>query len=118
VRILSAILSLLIAIAGWHYLFYSVAAIRLAGVEDERRNRLRNALRRVGGIVMLLLAGCFFAGFWTFDFSDLERDSDRFAMIWVAVALLITAIIVLALIDLHLTAKLRRATKSIDETTL
>ena len=111
-RILAAILSLLIAVAGWHYLFFSRAAARLQGIESDRLNRLRNQMRRVGGVVMLLLAGFFFAGFWTFDFENLEGDGDRFALIWGAVALLIGAVMVLAVVDLRLTARLRRARKA------
>lgn len=111
-RILAAILSLLIAVAGWHYLFYSMAAVRLSEIEDERINRRRERLRRFGGVIMLLLAGFFFAGFWTFDFSNLQGEGDRFILIWGIIALLIAAVTVLGVIDLRLTAQLRRSRKT------
>src|SRR5436853_9719 len=60
---LATTLALLIAAAGWHYLFYSRAAERLAGVEQQRLNRLRVVLRRAGGAVLLVLGPTFFAGF-------------------------------------------------------
>lgn len=108
VHVLSAIFSLLVAAAGWHYLFYSQAATRLMGIEEDRLNRQRVRLRRVGGLCMLALGGCFFAGFWAFDLDDLRGRADAFALVWLAVGLLILTIVVLALIDLSLTARLRR----------
>ena len=44
---LPAIFALLVAAAGWYYLFYSKAAIGLRGIEDDRQNRLRVRLRRL-----------------------------------------------------------------------
>ena len=105
---LSAIFSLLVAIAGWHYLFYSTAATQLVGIEEQRLNRKRVRLRRLGGVCMLALGGCFFAGFWAFDLNDLHGRADAFAIVWLAVGVLILTIVVLALIDLTLTARLRR----------
>src|SRR4051794_41753592 len=46
---LPAILALLTGVAGWFYLFFSRAAHRLAGVEDDRLNRRRVRLRPIGG---------------------------------------------------------------------
>lgn len=102
---LSTILALLIAIAGWYYLFYSRAADRLAGMESRRLNKLRVWLRRAGGFVMLLLAPLFFAGFHTVD-SD--TDPDTFVAIWVTVTALLALTVLLALVDVGLTWKLRR----------
>ena len=102
---LSTVLALLIGIAGWYYLFYSRAAEKLAGVESHRLNRLRVWLRRAGGIVLLLLAPVFFAGFNTVDPGD---DPDTFVAIWVSVMVLLGVNVLLAMVDVGLTWKLRR----------
>ena len=102
---LSTILALLIGIAGWYYLFYSRAAEKLAGVESHRLNRLRVWLRRAGGVVLLLLAPAFFAGFNTVDAAT---DPDAFVGIWVAVLVLLGVNVLLAMVDVGLTWKLRR----------
>ncbi len=60
-RPLTAILALLTGVAGWFYLFFSRAARRLGGVEQQRANRWRNRLRRVNGIVMIVLAASYMA---------------------------------------------------------
>ena len=73
-RHLAGIFALLTGAAGWFYLFYSRAAHRLAGIEDQRLNARRVALRRVGGVAMLLLGGFFFAGFYAFE--DPHADAD------------------------------------------
>ena len=64
---LPAILALLTGVAGWFYLFFSKAAHGLAGIEEDRLNRRRVRLRRVGGAVMLLLAVGFYLGFYAAD---------------------------------------------------
>ena len=102
---LSTILALMIGIAGWYYLFYSKAAEKLAAVEPHRLNRLRVWLRRAGGVVLLLLAPTFFAGFHSVDPA---ADPDRFVSIWVAVMVLLGVNVLLALVDVGLTWKLRR----------
>jgi hypothetical protein len=109
VRPLAGIFALLVAIAGWHYLFYSKAAQRLAhqsgGVEDDRTNRSRVHLRRANGVIMLLLAGFFFAGFYTVD---PKTTPSAFVYVWTAVFFLMFLIVALALLDVRLTARLRR----------
>jgi hypothetical protein len=102
---LSTILALLIGIAGWYYLFYSRAAEKLAEVEPHRLNRVRVWLRRAGGVVLLVLAPTFFAGFNTVDPA---ADPDAFLAIWVAVVALLGLNVVLAMADVGLTWKLRR----------
>jgi drug/metabolite transporter (DMT)-like permease len=102
---LSTVLSLMIGIAGWYYLFYSRAAEKLAAVESHRLNRLRVWLRRAGGVVLLLLAPVFFAGFHTVDPRD---DPQAFVGIWVCVMALLGVNVLLALVDVGLTWKLRR----------
>jgi Na+/H+ antiporter NhaD/arsenite permease-like protein len=108
VHVLSAIFALLVAIAGWHYLFYSRAAHRLGEFENERLNQRRILLRRMAGLCMLALGACFFIGFWGFDLDNLRGRADTFVLVWLAVALLILILVVLALIDLTWTARLRR----------
>ena len=104
-RHLSAIFALLVAAAGWYYMFYSRAAERLAGVEDQRLNLRRVRLRRICGFVMLLLAICFFTLFWTFD---PEQSAVPFAMMMIAVMILLAAVLILAMIDVRLTYQLRQ----------
>ena len=103
--ILATTLAFLIATAGWHYLFYSRAAHRLTGVENDRLNRLRIRLRRVGGVVLLVLGPTFFAGFRTID-AD-EFDPHAFVGLWVSVLALMGVMVVLALVDVRLTYRLR-----------
>jgi hypothetical protein len=100
-------LALLIAVAGWHYLFYSTAANRLAAVEEERLNRRRVRLRRVGGIVLLVLGPTFFAGFRTLQ-PETSFEPMTFVALWLSVLGLIGAMVILALIDVRLTLKLRK----------
>jgi len=102
---LSTLLALLIGIAGWYYLFYSRAAEKLAAVEPHRLNRLRVWLRRAGGLVLLLLAPTFFAGFHSVDPA---ADPNGFIAVWVVVMVLLGVNVLLALADVGLTCKLRR----------
>jgi hypothetical protein len=102
---LSTVLALLIGIAGWYYLFYSRAAERLAPVESHGLNRLRVWLRRAGGLVLLALAPLFFAGFNSVDAHD---DPRAFVTIWLCVMGLLGLNVLLALVDVGLTWKLRR----------
>lgn len=104
-RYLAGIFALLTGAAGWYYLFYSRAAEHLAGIEDERLNGTRVRLRRVGGAAMLLLGGFFFAGSYAID--DPKRSPGAFMGIWVTVFALLIAIVVLAMIDVRLTHRLR-----------
>jgi Na+/H+ antiporter NhaD/arsenite permease-like protein len=97
--------ALLTAAAGWFYLFYSRAAHNLSNVENQADNRNRVLLRRAGGVCMIALGVCFFMGFNTFD--PKERPS-AFVTTWFAVFLLLGTTMVLALIDVRLTIRLRR----------
>ena len=107
-RHLPGILALLIAIAGWFYMFYSRAAANLGGVEDAALNERRIRMRRIGGFVMLLLAVAFFMLFYTFDSDD---QAVQFVVTLLAVLVLLCMILVLGLIDLRLTMKLRRSVR-------
>src|ERR1700727_1068502 len=105
-RFLVDIFALLAAVAGWFYLFYSKAAVNLAGIESERRNLWRNRLRRVDGLGMFLLAIGFFAGFNAV--SD-EQNPWAFFVVWMCVMLLLLVVTALVLVDLRLTWKLKHS---------
>jgi hypothetical protein len=104
-RTLSAIFALLIAAVGWYYLFYSRASERLEGIEDDRVNRLRGMLRRTNAIIMMLIAVGIATATYRFD---MERMPREFGLTWLAVMTLLFVSVVLALIDVRLTFKLRR----------
>ena len=97
------IFSLLTAAAGWYYLFYSRAAHQLESIEAQQINVVRILLRRVGGLVMILLGALFFAGFQR----RVESSVQVYTAVWLGVLFLLAAIVVLALIDMRLTWKLR-----------
>jgi len=103
-RVLPPIFSLLVAAAGWFYMFYSTAANKLAGEEGEATNRKRVRLRRFGGCCMILLAVAFYVGCEALNRHDLRL----FSGMMLAVLALMAATLVLALIDLRLTSDLRR----------
>jgi Na+/H+ antiporter NhaD/arsenite permease-like protein len=100
-----ALFALMVAAAGWFYLFYSRAAHRLSGVEDPRLNLRRIRLRRVGGVAMILLGILFYAGFYTVD---QQAPTLAFLLVWLAVLLLMAMILFLAIIDMRLTFQIRR----------
>lgn len=102
---LPAIFALLVAIAGWFYLFYSRAAANLSSVESQTINRLRVRLRRTGGLMMIVLAVAFYAACVALD-----RQNMRSAAAYLGIVLLLlVAILVFGLIDLNLTRKVRRS---------
>ena len=105
-RPMLSILSLVIGAIGWYYLFYSQAAMRLGSIEDQRQNRLRGALRRINAIVMLLMAVGIATGTYKFDKPGQES---AFILIWSGVMILLLLFMILALIDLRLTWKLRQS---------
>jgi len=103
-RYLAGIFALLTGASGWFYLFYSRAAHRLGVIEDERINRKRILLRRVGGLAMVTLGACFYAGYYA---TDISHPTRAFAVLWFVVLMLMMFIMLLGLIDLRLTRKLR-----------
>jgi UDP-N-acetylmuramyl pentapeptide phosphotransferase/UDP-N-acetylglucosamine-1-phosphate transferase len=108
---LPAMFAFVVGAAGWFYLFYSRAAHKLEGVEDPVLNQRRIRLRRVGGFLMLLLAVAVICGFYTFigeTESGALRNEIGFMLSWLAVLVLLFGIVVLGLIDLRLTLRLRR----------
>jgi Na+/melibiose symporter-like transporter len=100
-----ALFSLLVAAAGWFYMFHSLGARNLAGLEERRLNALRSLLRRAGGFLMMLLAVAFYAGFNTVD---ADQTPTAFVAVWIGVMALLAAVVALAMVDLWLTARLRR----------
>lgn len=105
---LPGIFSLLVAGSGWFYLFYSRAATRLQGLEEQALNRRRVRLRRVGGFSMFLLGVAFFAGSYTFDET---KQPTPFVVSWLVVLLLLMVLTVSALLDLRITMQLRRRSR-------
>lgn len=113
--IVSAILSLLIAVAGWHYLFHSTAAERLGVVEEGKANLRRVRLRRACGFLLLLLSACLYIGFRTLARPQLTQHDGVVAIAWFGVAMfLMLLVVVLAFLDIRLTARLRRQLKARD----
>ena len=100
---LPGIFAVIVAAAGWYYLFYSQAAIKLQGVEQTAQNRLRVRLRRVGGLVILLLAASFYA---MFVMLRRERLAAAGALL-LLVMVLMCVVMVLGLIDLRFTHRMR-----------
>jgi hypothetical protein len=102
---LADMLSLLCAVAGWFYLFYSKAAHRLENVESQRDNTRRVILRRICGAFMFALGGVLFAATNSLD-ADLNPRG--FLLAWLAIFLLLGLIVLLTLIDLRMTARLHQ----------
>jgi uncharacterized membrane protein len=105
VRALPAIFALIVGAVGWYYLFYSRSASGLSAIEAGPQNRLRSVLRRVNAIVMLLIAAGIAVAFTWYDRSGQER---QFVLMSMAILLLLVVLVVLGLIDLRLTWKLRQ----------
>jgi Kef-type K+ transport system membrane component KefB len=108
---LPAIFALVVAAAGWFYMFYSRAAAKLHGIEPSATNRMRVRLRQVGGLSMMLLAIAFYAGYVAID----QRRVEQASFYMFAVLALLAIIIVLGLADLRLTNKLRKSDRDQDE---
>ena len=101
---LPAMFSLVVAAAGWFYMFYSKAAHNLVGMENDARNLRRIRLRRVGGFIMFLLAVAFFVLFQPYVWNSSVKALGMLLL----VMFLLLAIVVLGLIDLRLTWQLRK----------
>jgi hypothetical protein len=113
-QLVTGIFSLIVAAFGWYYMFYSRAASNLSGIERQDLNRKRHRLRRVGGFVMLLLAIGMYAGF---NSVDPHTSPNPFVVIWLTVFVLLLVTVVLAMIDLRLTWKLRHRQRVADHDT-
>ena len=101
---LPAIFSLIVAAAGWFYMFYSHAAENLARHEGSSTNRLRIRLRRIGGLAMMLLALAFYLGSVAIEHEKMVTAAVMLLLVFV----FICAVVVLGMVDLNLTNKLRR----------
>lgn len=102
---LPAILSTLIAAAGWYYAFYSPAARRLGGVEAPAANRRRVRLRQVNGVAMIVLGG----GLYLLLAALENRWRPTTILLLFAIVLFLLLLIgVLAMVDLRLTVRLRQ----------
>lgn len=99
------ILALCMLAIGWHYVFSTRAADRLTGIESPAANCIRRRNRRAAGLLMLPMAVLFFAGSYFVNATD---RPGAFVIIWMIVMLLLLAVLVLAVIDMRLTAKLRK----------
>jgi hypothetical protein len=100
----TTLLVLVIGVAGWHYLFYSRAAHRLGEVEAGPANLRRIRLRRINGAAMILLAILLYLGIRAVDYREQPRT---FFAIWLGAMCVLLIVIVLAMIDIHLTVRLR-----------
>ena len=109
-RAFCAIFSLFIAAAGWYYMFYSRAASRLSSIEHSSINTMRVWLRKINGLLMFMLAVCFFSGFFAVD---LDHPTRMTAIVWLAVCGLVLALLALGFVDLRLTWRLRMAGKQV-----
>jgi membrane protein YdbS with pleckstrin-like domain len=103
---LPAIFALLVAACGWYYLFYSKAASRLSSIEEEKTNRLRGLLRRINAILMLVMAVGIAVAMYKFN---RDETYDLFLVTWVGIMVLLLVVMVLGLIDVRLTWKLRQS---------
>ncbi len=101
---LPGIFALLTAIAGWYYLLHAGSVAGLGSIERQSLNRMRIRLRRCGGLCMFLLAGC------TFTLVKMVEQESFLIATWLILAsgLLLAAILVLALVDLRLTSRIRQ----------
>jgi hypothetical protein len=110
--ILAGIFSLLVAAAGWYYMFYSRAAQKLSGIEGTRANRRRVLLRRINGFTMCALAVVMYIGVAALARLDEQGrphpDIKLFVGMMAALLILIIALLVLGLMDIRLTHDLRR----------
>jgi hypothetical protein len=106
--IIPGIFALLVAAAGWFYLFYSRAAEKLALIEDASLNLRRVRLRRASGLLLILLGMLLYAGSYSLDW---DKPSIWFLVIWLSVMVLVGVVTLLALLDLRLTQKLRHSRK-------
>ncbi len=101
---LPAIFSFLAAAAGWFYFLHAERAKNLLDFETAPDNLLRIRLRRFGGVIMILLAICFFGAY---SFSN-----KLLVLICLMLVLLfLCAILFLGWVDMRLTHKMRETLK-------
>ena len=110
--ILAGTLSLLIAAAGWYYMFYSRAAQKLSGIEETAANNRRIRLRRLNGLTMCALAVVMYIGVAALAQTDASGNARPNVQIFLGMMtlllVLIVILLVLGLMDLRLTHELRK----------
>jgi len=107
-------LCLMIAAAGWYYLFYSRAAHRLSAIEAAGANRWRVLLRRINGLLMLALAAVVYIA----AASQIPEKSPAIAGgLLLGIVALLGLCVLLAWVDVRMTMNLRnrRRDKKDDE---
>ncbi len=100
--------ALLIGATGWYYLFNTHAAEQLASIESTALNVRRVRLRRVGGVLLLLLAMLFYIGSAVVSW---DTPTVWFLVTWTGVLIVVGLVTFLALLDLRLTSQLRQRRK-------
>jgi hypothetical protein len=100
------ILALSVAASGWYYMFYSRAAHRLESIENRHINLSRIRCRRASGGLLAAMGALIFVG--SQHLADPQSHPRTFISVWTAVMFLLLAIVILAMIDLRLTLKLRK----------
>lgn len=103
-QIIPTVFSLLCAAAGWYYLMHAGSAAKLGEFERPADNQMRIRLRRWGGILMVLIAAAFYIGFRV---ADAEGNGVVVAVCMLAVVVLLPIVLLLALVDMRLTRKMR-----------
>jgi hypothetical protein len=98
---LPGIFAMIVLAAGWHYAFFSSAAMKLAAVENPRLNARRVLMRRINGAVMFLLAVDFYILCYA------ETSATVGAILVLALFALMMLLLLFALADLRLTRQLR-----------
>ena len=100
----------MVAGSGWYYMFYSRAAHRLERLEDRRINRSRIRCRRASGGMLSLMGVLIFVG--SQPRFEPQSHPRTYMSIWTGVMLLLFLIVLLAMIDLRLTLKLRQGSQA------
>lgn len=105
---LPAIFALLCGAAGWFYFLHASRAAYLEGMEQPRDNALRIRLRRIGGVLMFVLAIAFYA---SYALSQRHGNPLLVLLCMAVTILLLPVILFLAWVDLRLTRKMRENMK-------
>jgi hypothetical protein len=105
-QIIPTIFSLLCAGAGWYYLMHAGSAAKLGSYERPADNLLRIRLRRWGGILLVMIAIAFYIGFRV---ADADGNGVVVALSMLTVIVLLPIVLLLALVDMKLTRKMRES---------
>ena len=109
-HVTALLLSLPVALVGIYYLVWASAAAPLGQLEGDRVNRIRVRLRRINGVVMMLMSVALYLGISrSFKLEAGQQPGLVAPLAWLSVFPLLVAMVVFAWADLRLTRKLRRA---------